>query len=235
MMDQMSLLALALTTTLAGAPVLWLDPRGSLLVDGVPVRGRMTPGAEMVRTPLGLGLDLSGRRGGLLLGDLPALKLTGSLTISTWIYLRSHVSAGSAGQILFRGDDRNANDPYHLTILPTGMVQFGIDSADGSRPGVETEIPTKRWVHVTATFDAEEQELRLWLGDRLKATRATEKLPISGLDGKFAPGIGIGNVQNDRGPHNHPLDGLLVDLRLYASAIKPGEAGYRAGLDLKNP
>lgn len=231
----MSLFALALATSASvpyrPEPVLWLNPAGELLVDGRRVHGRMTPGAGMVRTPLGYGLDLSGRRGGLLLNDEPALRLSGSLTVSTWVYLRSYVNAGPGAQILFRGDDRSGFDPYHLTIESNGTAQFGVDSADGTRTGLETEIPLKRWTRVTGSIDAATGEMRLWRGDRLMATRITDRRAFTELDSRFAPGIGIGNVQNDHGPHNQPLNGTLVDLRLYATVLSPAEAGYRSGLD----
>ena len=77
-------------------PVLWLHPSGSVLVEGRGAPARQTRGAQTVQTPFGLGLDLDGTHGGLLLGDFRALALTKSMTVSTWVYLRSYVNDGPA-------------------------------------------------------------------------------------------------------------------------------------------
>lgn len=233
----MSLVALALTATMAvpqrPEPVLWLSPRGSLLVSGQPIKGRLTQGAQEVRTPLGQGLEIGGKRGGLLLQDLPAFALGRSITISSWIYLRGY--PGEQAQILFRGDDRPGYDSYSLCIRANGHVQFRMDDGDLRSTTLEAEIPLKRWTHVTASFDAETGEIRLYRGERLVATRETDKKLVFTLDKAAAPGVGIGNVQNDRGPHNQPLNGMLADVRLYDSVVTPAEAGWRANLDKLTP
>ncbi len=209
------------------SPVLWLHPNGTVLVAGAGAPARQTRGAQTVQTPFGLGLDLDGAHGGLLLQDLPALALTKSMTVSTWVYLRSYVNAGPGAQILFRGDDRSGFDPYDLVIGADGTVAFGICEANGNTAYVATEIPLKAWVRVTGSFDADSGEIRLWLNDRLLATRFTARRPFAALDSGWAPGIGIGNVQNDLGPHNQPLNGTITDLRLYPEVLDPADAGWR--------
>ncbi len=224
--------------------MLWLDPKGVLRVGGKVVEGRVSDGARAVRTPLGIGLDVAGR-GGLTLGDLLPLRLGGSLTIATWVYLRSVPGEGGQAQILFRGDDRPALDPYSLCVRPGrtdrnggplegttgGTLAFRIDGTDGGNTTLEAEIPLKRWVRITAAFDAATGEMRIWRGSELVASRTTVRRLFTELDPKSAPGVGIGNVQNESGPHHQPLDGTLVDLRLYGSALDPGEAGYAPGPD----
>ena len=125
--------------------------------------------------------------------------------------------------------------PYTLCVTRGGTAQLSVDGIDGSRTSVETEVPLRRWTRVTASLDAETGEMRLWSGDRLMATRLTGRRLFTALDAGAAPGVGIGNVQNDRGPHNQPLDGILVDLRLYGAALAPVEAGYRSGIDAGRP
>lgn len=214
-------MALTLNRPAAIAPVLWLNPKGELLVNGVKAPARLTPGAKTVKTALGYGLDLDGKRGGLLLKDLPALKLTGSITVSTWIYLRSYVNDGPGAQILFRGDDRSGFDCYSLCILSDGTIAFGIGAADGLGASVQAEIPLKQWVHINASFDNDLGELRLWLDNGPISYRLTARKPYGDLDAAYAPGVGIGNVQNDAGPHNQPLNGILADLKLYDQALDP--------------
>ena len=231
----MSVIGIVLAVAMSGpaqtAPVLWMHPRGAVLVQGKEVDARITTGAKTVRTPFGLGLDLNGTHGGLLLGDLPQLALSRSLTVSTWIYLRSYVNAGPGAQVLFRGDDRNSLDPYTLSVLADGTIDFAIGSEDGYGTSVGTDIPLRQWVHITGSFDAGRGELRIWKDGQLMAVRLTTRRSFSTLDGGYAPGIGIGNVQNDRGPHNQPLNGILADLRLYDSVVEPPMGGFmpRAG------
>ncbi len=211
----------------ASAPVLWLNPAGTVLVEGKRVAVRLTKGAKTVETPFGLGLDLDGTRGGLLLADAAPLALTDALTVSTWVYLRSYVNDGPGAQILFRGDDRAGLDPYALVLHGDGRVCFGVNDSTGASGEVSSPITLKRWVHVTASFDAATGEMKLWIDGRLEGTASTERRPFVVLDRGSAPGIGIGNVQNDRGPHNQPLNGTIADLRLYGAALSPAAAGWR--------
>ncbi len=214
---------------LGSTPVLWLDPEGHVLVQGKPVReARLTRGAMATQTPFGIGLDLNGTHGGLLLPDMPALALTDSMTVSTWVYLRAYVPAGLGAQILFRGDDRNGLDPYNLVVHSDGNVVFAISDAKGGSDEVVAHIPLNKWVHVTASFDAALCEAKIWLDDRCVQTVPTLHQPLMTLSKGSAPGVGIGNVQNDKGPHNQPLNGIVADLRLYDTALRPTEAGWTA-------
>lgn len=237
----MSVVGFVLAAAMSGPapvePVLWLNPRGALLSQGKEIGARLTPGAKTVRTPYGLGLDLNGTHGGLLVADLPQLGLSRSLTVSTWIYLRSYVNDGPGAQVLFRGDDRNSLDPYSMAVMADGTINFGIGSEDGYGTSVGTDIPLRQWVHITASFDASRGELRMWKDGNLMAVRLTTRRSFSILDGSAAPGIGIGNVQNDHGPHNQPLNGVLADLRLYDSVIEPSGVGFapRAGQSSNAP
>ncbi len=237
----MSVIGIVLAAALSGPaqvePVLWMNPRGSLLVQGKETSARLTTGAKTVRTPFGLGLDLNGTHGGLLVADLPPLALSRSLTVSTWIYLRSYVNDGPGAQVLFRGDDRISLDPYSLSVLADGTIDFSIGSEDGYGASVGTDIPLQRWVHITGSFDAGRGELRIWKDGQLMSVRLTNRRSFTILEGGYAPGIGIGNVQNDHGPHNQPLNGILADLRLYDSVVEPPAVGFRpkAGQQLNAP
>lgn len=228
----MSVLGFVLAAAVSGPqrvqPALWLSPQGSLQVDGKPAAGRLTKGAAMARTPFGWGLDLNGKHGGLLLADFPALALTRTMTVSTWVYLRSYVNDGPGAQILFRGDDRPGLDPYDFVVRGNGTVEFSVGDDQGNRPFVATEIPLHTWVRLTGSFDSESGELRLWKNDRLIATRVTDIRPFRDLDTRYLPGVGIGNVETDRGfGNNQPLDGVIADLRMYPTVLEPRDAGWR--------
>ena len=212
----------------APLPALWLDPRGQFLVEGKVAASRLSDGARMVRTPLGLGLDLSGTgRAGMFAEDAPALRLTGSLTVSTWVYVRRYASNNWQSEVLFRGDDRPGYDPFHLMLEAQGTIAFGIDDRDGFRTQVRNEIPLNTWVHITGVYDQGAREIRLWVNERMVATSATQRVPLAELDARYLPGIGIGNVESDQGANNQPMDGMVADLRVYGAALDPQEAGYR--------
>ncbi len=202
-------------------PLLWLAPSGQIEVAGKPVSARVTPGASRIRLPGGYGFSFDGTHGGVLLPDLPALRLTGSMTMSVWINLRSYVNTGPGAQVLFRGDDRNGLDPYDLVVHSDGTIWFAVQDDQDRGFGVAGEIPLRQWTHVLGSFDATKGELKLWLNHELVATAKTTRRPFETLDNAFAPGIGIGNVQNDHGPHNQPLNGMITDLRLYDRIFEP--------------
>lgn len=209
------------------APVLWLTPEGRVLVRGRSAPARLTPGAAAVQTPFGLGLDFDGTKGGLLMPDLPALALSDAMTVSAWVYLRAYVKAGPGAQILFRGDDRSGLDAYTLALHPNGDLFFGFHDVANGADSVGAHLPLKRWVHVTASYDTIRSQMKLWFDDLCVATAQTGHIPLKNLRKEDAPGVSVGNVQNDKGPHNQPLDGIVADLRLYDVALKPAEAGWR--------
>jgi|SRR5579862_2378284 len=202
-------------------PVLWLSPSGKIEVAGRPVDARITTGASQIPIPGGFGYDFTGVHGGILLDDIPELRLTGSMTISVWLNLRAYVDSGPGAQVLFRGDDRGGLDPYDLVIHSDGTIWFAIVNQENLGFGICGEIPLNHWTQVVASFDSNRSEMQLWIDRRRIAAAVTSRRPFENLDLAFAPGIGIGNVQNDRGPHNQPLDGVLADLRLYRGAYSP--------------
>ena len=210
-------------------PVLWVQPDGQVTISGKPFKDyRITKGAIGINTPLGRGISLDGTRGGMLLPDRPEFKLTKSITVSTWMYLRSYHNDGPGAQVLFRGDDRIGADAYSMVIHGNGTVHFAIWDGQGRGLNVQAEVPLQQWVHVTSSFDHQTGELRMWLNGEGVGLARTQYRPVAEMDNAYAPGLGIGNVQNDRGPHNQPMNGTLVDLRLYNRVVEPAEAGYRS-------
>jgi hypothetical protein len=220
------LMAFMLAARQEVVPTLWLNLRGDVLVAGRPASPRFTPGASRYRSRDGVVYNFSGQHGGILFDDLPALALTKSITISTWIYPRSYVNDQCGAEILFRGDDRCGIDPYWFAIESDGTINFGLSDADGRGMKVKADLPLNRWTHVTASFDAQTGALNMWLDGEHAAYARTKSRPFLKLDPNQSPGVGIGNVQNDRGPHNQPFNGMLADLRLYPVALAPEQVGF---------
>lgn len=227
-MDLLAILALASIHAQSGKPLLWLSPNGQIEVEGKAVHARITTGAARVRLSGGYAYDFNGKHGGVLLDDLPQFHLTGSMTISLWINLRSYVNDGPGAQVLFRGDDRCGVDPYTMSIHSDGTINFAVQDDQDRGYGINGEIPLNRWTHVLASFNSETGEMRLWLNHESVAYARTSRRPFALLDPAFSSGIGIGNVQNDHGPHNQPINGTIADLRLYRGIYAPDEVdrGY---------
>jgi len=216
-------------------PVLWLDLKGNVLINGDPITPQIDEGVSPVKLTGGVGYDFSSGRGGILLGDPSALKLGGSLTISAWLYPRSYAVAAPQSEILFRGDDRNGLDPYCLELQQDGTIKFQIDDERNHAMRVSYEIELNRWTHVTASFNAKSGDMILYLNGKKVVTGRTSLRPFTDLDPGSAPGTSVGNVQSDHGPHNQPYNGIIADLRLYSVPLGPKEAGYDARWEAGKP
>lgn len=218
-MSLIGVVALAGMAMQALKPVLWLAPSGELYVAGKAVKFRATAGVRRVRFANGFAFDFDGSTGALMVPDMAELHLTGSFTISSWIYLRKYAPGGpeTQSQILFRGDDRNENDPYTLTVRSYGAVEVGVEN--GTTAG--GEVPLNRWAHVLGSYSADTGDLRLWVDGECVGQSRTSRKPLDRLEEPFVPGVGIGNVQNDAGPHHQPFNGYIADLRLYNRVYTP--------------
>lgn len=230
----LSVLIFGVVLNLASEPMLWMRPDGAVTVQGQTIRAQFSPGTRRMNTPRGWGYDFSGPKSGILLPDLPELALSHSMTVAAWIRPRAYVTDGPGAQILFRGDDRSGLDPYDLVIHPDGTIWFAIQNDREQWAAVGAELPLGQWTHVCASYDESggptKRVLRMWIDGKLVAMSTTSRAPLSNLDKRWTPGLGIGNVQNDRGPHNQPFNGTLFDLRLYDVVLEPDETGYQGAL-----
>lgn len=211
-------------------PVLWLRPDGKITVEGKQITPTINAGTTRVRALSGVGFDFAGPRSGINIPDLSQLALTESFTVSVWVNARSYVNDGPGAQLLFRGDDRNGHDPYRLVIHNDGTINFGVQTADDQGAHVTAELPLHRWHHVLASFEdsgnRNERRLRLYMNGNISAFRTTSFTPFDQLVRGESPGIGIGNIQNERGRHNQPFNGTLFDLRVYRGAWSPDQLDF---------
>jgi hypothetical protein len=207
-------------------PVLWLNLKGDILINGADVAPQVNPGVYKLNTPEGVAYNFAGAKSGMLFGDNSALKLSGDMTVSAWIYPKTYAPNGWQSQILFRGDDRNDFDPYALAVTSEGTVYFKIEDSNSVGMAVNGEVPLNRWTHVTASLNTTTGDMRMWINGEEVAHGKTHKRPFVDLIPQYTPGVGVGNVQNDRGPQNQPFNGMIADLRLYSRALTPEEAGY---------
>ena len=151
--------------------------------------------------------------------DNAAFELTHSLTLEAYIDARSN-SGGS--QIVFRGDDRSAVDPYYLT-LSGGSLFFVIEDETN---GVAINAPftlLNQWAHVAGTLDDTTGAMRLFI-DGQQVTQTTSAIrPVGPLDSNLNPGIGIGNLQSLATYSPQAFDGLIDEVRISDVALPPSQ------------
>lgn len=207
----------------APEPVLWIRPDGRITIAGKAIEPTLSPGTRTFKTVRGVVYDFDGRRSGINLPDDRALALTDSFTVATWIYLRSYVNDGPGAQILFRGDDRSGHDPYTLVIHGDGTINFSVQNANDQGFHIKSEFPLQQWVHVLASWDSATGKMMMYLNGEHVAYAKTSIRPFAALDKGWTPGLGIGNVQNEKGIHNQPINGQLNDLRLMRGVWTPDD------------
>ena len=187
--------------------------------------GQITGTPTTVPAMVGMGLRFSGPDDGLMVPDSDSLKLTGSLTISCWVFVEQYPTAEQgASMLVFRGDDRNGADPYHLEITPAGRVRFGVEAGPGLGAEVSAPIEAKRYVLVTVTLDAATGRLRLYENGKVVAETTTTFTAFGDLDPGANPGLGIGNHSSvPRSPFRYAFRGVLNEVLLYNRALGAAE------------
>src|SRR5262249_51766224 len=111
------------------------------------------------------GLLLNGQAGHVDLGNPPALQMTGSMTISAWIYSTAFPADDAA--IVSKWDANTPRGWQLDTTVDTGArtVRFKLTSAQGAfmiRYGA-TVLQLNTWYHVTGVYDATAQTLTVYL------------------------------------------------------------------------
>lgn len=183
--------------------------------------------------------------GGISIPDVSPLHITGSMTMDVWVRVDAFPSpAKRAAMILFRGDRRDAYDPYYLSVLSSGKIRWAIDQSDTRRVavdataggpvsgssvptniGLEAVIKPNRWTHVTATLNDDTGEMRLYLNGVLAAHQTTPIRPLSELEPDQSPGIAIGNHSGLPHPRtDYAFVGGVDDLKIYNAVVLPEEA-----------
>ncbi len=178
---------------------------------------------------VGQAFYFNGRTGRISLTDPEELKLTGSMTLDLWIKAESVPRPDRLGtQIVFRGDERDACDPFHLTLLASGELQWGVESLTDTAE-VRTPLPLRRWVHVLATLDDATGLLSLFLDDALVSQTVTIVRPYYALDETNLPSIGVGNHGGThRSRRNMPFHGAIDELKIYNTCVRSTTADWSA-------
>lgn len=182
-------------------------------------------GVSYVPAMVGRGFYFDGAEGGVNVEDSEPLRITGSVTISAWVYVESYPSPQQeASMILFRGDDRSGLDPYFLQIDAARRVRFAVEHGADAAADVSAPIPAGRFVLVTGTLDAGTGQMRLYENGKVAAETTTTCTPMHDLDPSAHPGVGIGYAQSyPQSGFHYPFHGVINELLLYKRALSPAE------------
>lgn len=154
--------------------------------------------------------------------DYPHLQLTNSLTLEAFIEAEAYSDNSSLGesQIIFRGDDNIALDPYFIELRFTNLF-FAVTSASNEMASVQAPFNLHQWHHVAGTLDGATGNLRLYIDGGLVAATNTAIRPYKTLTGRN-PGLGIGDVQSDNIASEY-FNGFIDEVRISDTALAPSQ------------
>jgi hypothetical protein len=155
--------------------------------------------------------------------DHPDMAFAGSFTVQAWLVAGPNTPT-SQEVIVFRGDAREGLDPFILSLQPTGEAQFLVSSPeDGVVAVASAPVPVGVPVQLTAVFDGEAREVRLFLQCTLAQAVCTDfEQPMRELDANSSPGVGLGSHAG-RGGLLYAFRGVLDEVRLYDGVLGTGE------------
>ena len=162
------------------------------------------------------------------LPDLDVFKLTGSFSIDAWVFIDAYPTFAPHGEIVFRGDERAALDPYALSVEPDGFFRFHIESLV-EIVEIQAVAPLGRWIFVAATLDDTTGKMRLYVDGVLEAQTATAVRPFRDLHPSHRPAVGIGNHPGSL--RNEPFEGLIDEVEIFGRCLTGSEIAeiYEAG------
>jgi hypothetical protein len=172
-----------------------------------------------------LGLEFTGGGTGtqrVFIPDSTRLYLTHSLTLEAFIRYDGIPTPDTlASQIVFRGDSRDALDPYTLAIRKNGRLFLDISSLT-ERVQLESpeSLPLGQYIHVAGTLNDATGEMKLFVNGVEVASKLTAARPFGALTGPD-PGIGIGNVQSNSSKQG--FGGMIDEVRISDVALEPAQ------------
>jgi hypothetical protein len=182
---------------------------------------RASVGANPVPTtgaPNQLSLEFDGVAQRVFVPDDPAFQLTHSLTLEAFVKPLPVLPPNSAGQIVFRGDDNTARDPYYLVVVGSDFY-FDVQS-ESEEVFVKAPIPSfDQWHHLAGTLDDATGAMKLYVDGVLAASTVTSVRPFAVLDPTALPGLGIGDVQSAN--YSEHFHGLIDEVRISDVALSP--------------
>jgi hypothetical protein len=205
--------------------------------------GTLTNGPVRTAGKLGQGMNFHGPQGSthpyVDIGNVAALQLTGSMSISAWVRRSSDTIDDE--HIISKAD--NGNGWQFKTSLDCTSRRLAMYiTADGGGTHAErcgsTVLTTDRWYHVVGVFNASQQTLDLYL-DGVRDTGAMEatsgSIPSSMTDSGSKAVIGCAARDPVCNYSSAGFPGVLDDVRVYNRALSAAEVKrlYKIGGTMK--
>lgn len=190
--------------------------------------GTLVNGISFATGMVGQAFSFDGIDDRVAIRDTDNLRLTGSLTVESWILIRSFDS--ELGRIFYRGDDRYQYDPIGLYVHQTGVLAFTIQAENLMYTTLSTPVTTGHFLHVAATLDTAARQMKIYVNGGLAVQTFTTVRPLGDLDSTQNPGVAIGNTPRNSS-YNNPFHGLIDEIAVYNRALNDREirAIYLAG------
>ena len=180
-------------------------------------------GTRVIQGRLGQALAFDGHDDRANIPDLPELAFTGSLTIQCCLKIDSFpLPKDGHGVIVMRSDNRSGRDPYFLSTLPSGVIEFGVHGIEGGA-SIVAQVEQGKFLHVAATLDDATGFMRLYINGEQVAKRQTTFRPFAKLLEFREPGVGVGNHFSSKEMYNFPFHGIIEQLTIVDSALTSAE------------
>lgn len=160
-------------------------------------------------------LSLDGNNDRISVTSAPVLQITGDMSLSFWLYVRSgSVSGGSIGQSRLNPINKAYWGEFALTIELSGSMSYYHGQSTSNymsfSPLSGGELLNDRWYHVVVTRDSVSRIVRGYKNCILKNTSgAYSILPSAQTSQPFLIGSG----------YSHAVDGFVRDVRYYNSVL----------------
>lgn len=183
-------------------------------------------GPQYVTSPFqagGRALYFDGTDDSVIIPDSSEFPTAMGFTIEAYVRLDQYnTDATGQNQIVFRGDDRSAQDTFSLGILSNRQLFFAVDSTAGVRYQAAGWSPWNLggMMHIAGVYDPITSSVSVYCNGVLVASSPFVGVPISFLTGTN-PGLGIGNLQSPFAAQR--LRGVIDEVRVSPGALRPDE------------
>ena len=149
-----------------------------------------------------------------------SLDLRNNVSVSVWIKSEAINFSGGSHQIVFKGDNQDAHDPYYLTIS-NGNARFGRYVGNGY-VSILSEFSTSLlntidFFHIVGTYDSISGTQKIYLNGVLQTQTVTFTY-VNYPTATMQNSIGADQSTNDQYYH-----GVIDDIRIYNRALTQSE------------
>ena len=178
--------------------------------------------ANSVAGKIGQGLRFEGTNR-VIVNDSASLDVTGTITLSAWIYKTAHPAAGNFHTIVSKGTNSSAESNYELMtygISNTEKLVFYYSNQGGKSIRGNTPLNLNTWYHVVAVYNDTANTINLYVNGVLETGTISSGNPETNSIVANNQKLSLGARD---GSQNMVSGGTLDDLRIYNRALSTSE------------